>query len=269
MKPIFYDTHAHLDFPEFEGEIEQLIARAEAAGIARIMTIGTTIESSRKATEIAARFPNVFAVVGWHPSYATSAPQEITTELRALAVQPKVLAIGETGLDFSRLPSSNGGSSEEDHRYRERQKEVFQAQLSLAAELRLNVVIHQRSAFEEVMEQLGPFAGRLRAVFHCFVGTPEEQKRVEALGCLVSFTGIVTFKNAEAVRLSVRATPLEGFMLETDCPFLAPVPFRGKRCEPAYVANIAEFIAREKECSLEELSRHTCQTADNFFRRAP
>jgi TatD DNase family protein len=266
MKPSFYDTHAHLDFPEFEKEVPAIVARAQEAGITKIVTIGTTLEKSRRAIALAEQFPNVFAAIGWHPSHVTEAPQEIVSDLRTLAQHPKVVAIGEAGLDYSRLPSASGGSAEDDAQYKERQKRCFREQLELAAELGLNVIVHQRDSFRDAVEQIAPFSGKLRAVFHCFVGTPAEQKEIAELGFMVSFTGIVTFKNAATVRETLNGTGLGGFMLETDCPFLAPVPYRGKRCEPAYVANIAEFVAREKNCTLEELSRVTCATAESFFR---
>ena len=265
--PVFYDTHAHLDFPDFASEIPQVIERAESAGIHRIITIGTTLESSRRAIELSEKFENVYAAVGWHPSDVTSAPARIPDELRALASHRKNVAIGETGLDFSRLPSGKGGTEADDQHYKARQTELFRQQLELARDLGLNVIIHQRESFRETLEILRPFTPQTSAVFHCFVGTPEDQQQVAALNCLVSFTGIVTFKNAATVRESVRATPLGSFMLETDCPFLAPVPFRGKRCEPAYTRHTAEFVAKEKNCTLEDLSTHTCTTARTFFRK--
>jgi TatD DNase family protein len=267
MKPTFYDTHAHLDFPEFNGEVPAIVARAQEAGIEKIVTIGTTLEKSRRAVELADQFPGVYAAIGWHPSYVTEAPAEVASELRKLAAHPKVVAIGEAGLDYSRLPSASGGSPADDASYKERQKRCFREQLELASEFGLNVIVHQRDSFRDTIEVIAPFAAKLRAVFHCFVGTPAEQKEVAALGFLVSFTGIVTFKNAATVRETLAATPFDGFMLETDCPFLAPVPHRGKRCEPAYVSLIAEFVAREKRCTLEELSRTTCATAEAFFHK--
>jgi TatD DNase family protein len=263
--PVFFDTHAHLDFPDFEKDVPEVVARAESAGISRILTIGTTLEASRKAVELSERFPQVYAAVGWHPSYVTSAPAEIPSELRELASHPKVVAIGEAGLDYSRLPGSSEGIGGDDAKYKERQAALFRQQLALAAALKLNVIVHQRESFADTLKILKEFIPHVRAVFHCFVGTPEEAKAVADLNSLVSFTGIVTFKNAAVVRETVRSLPLTGFMLETDCPFLAPVPYRGKRCEPAYVADIANFIAREKGCALEELSSVTCRTARAFF----
>jgi TatD DNase family protein len=267
MKPIFHDTHAHLDFPDFEKDLAEVVQRAEEAGITRIITIGTTLETSCKAIALAERLANVFAAVGWHPSYVTSAPEAFPPEFRELAAHPKVVAIGECGLDYAHLPSRSGETAAADELYKTRQARLFKEQLELAAENELNVIVHQREAFADAMEILTPFASKLRAVFHCFVGAPEEMQKVVALGSLVSFTGIATFKNAATVRETIRAVPSGSFMLETDCPFLAPVPYRGKRCEPAYVREIAACVAKERNCSLEELSEVTCRNSGNFFAR--
>ena len=262
----FYDTHAHLDYPDFAGELPQLIDRARAAGITRIISIGTDLESSRRAIGLAERFDNVFAVAGWHPSYANKAPEDLRPELRDLANHPKVVALGETGLDYHRLPSgSRELTSEEDHRYQRNQLRIFQQQLEVAAELGLNCVIHQRDAMEDTFKVMERFAGRVRGVFHCFSDTPAAMQRIVQMGSVVSFTGIVTFKNAQTLRETVAATPFASFMLETDCPYLAPMPYRGKRCEPAYVKEISEVVADVRGCSLEELSAQTCATAVKFF----
>lgn len=264
----FYDTHAHLDFPDFADELPQLVERATAAGITRLVSIGTDLESSARAVALAERFESVFAVAGWHPNDAVRAPKDFRAGLRALARHPKVIGIGETGLDYYRLPSASGGTAAEDAHVKARQADVFQQQLEVAAEVGLNCVIHTRGeCFEETLRIMEPFASRVRGVFHCFVGTPEQMRRVLALNSLVSFTGIVTFKNAQTVRDSLAATPMGGFMLETDAPFLAPVPYRGKRCESAYVKDIASAVAQVKGCSLEELSAATCATAREFFPR--
>ncbi len=262
----FYDTHAHLDYPDFADELPQLVERAAAVGITRLVSIGTDLESSARAVALAERFESVFAVVGWHPNDAVHAPTDFRAELRELAKHPKVVAIGETGLDYFRLPSASGGTVEEDAHVQARQAEVFQQQLEVAAEVGLNLVIHTRGeCFEETLAMLQPFASRVRGVFHCFVGTPEQMRRVLAMNSLVSFTGIVTFKNGQTVRETLAATPLGKFMLETDAPFLAPVPYRGKRCESAYVNEIAAAVAAVTGCSLEELSAATCATAREFF----
>jgi len=265
--PVFYDTHAPLDYPDFAEELPQVLARAEAAGIANVISIGTDFESSRQAIALAEQFPNVLAAVGWHPSNVTEAPEDIRSPLRELARHPRVAAIGETGLDYHRLPSTSPGSgASEDVRYKARQAELFRQHLEIAADLGLNCVIHQRDSLEDSLAQFQPFAARVRGVFHCFANDAATMRRVLALGSLVSFTGILTFKNGQNLRDTLAATPLDGFMLETDCPYLAPVPYRGKRCEPAYVKEISETAARVKGCSLEELSRATCATAEVFFR---
>lgn len=262
----FYDTHAHLTWNDFANDLPAVIERAAAANISRIVTIGTTVETSAAALGIADRFPNVFAAVGIHPGDAMEAPADFIAHLRKFASHPKVVAIGEIGLDFYRLPSKSGGSPDEDAKIKSRQAEVFAAQLDLAAELGLNVVIHTRDSLAETLAQFRPYAGRVRAVFHCFVDDSAAMREVIELGSLVSFTGICTFKNAQIVRDTIAATPLDKLMLETDSPFLAPVPFRGKRCEPAYVAHTAQAVAEIKKISLAELSHATCATARSFFK---
>jgi TatD DNase family protein len=263
---IFYDTHAHLDYPDYAKDLTDVIARAQAAGITRIISIGTDLESSARAIKLAERFAAVFAAVGWHPSNAHEAPDDIREPLRKLVKHPKVVAIGETGLDYHRLPGGKpGGTTEDDARYKQRQAQIFQQQLEVAIEAGLNCVIHQRDSFDDTFAQLKPFAGKVRGVFHCFGESTDRMRRVLEIGSLVSFTGIVTFKNGQNVRDTVAATPPGRFMLETDCPYLAPVPYRGKRCEPAYVKEISETVAQVKGCSLEELSAATCKTAAEFF----
>ena len=265
---LFYDTHAHLDFPDFQSDLPDVIERAMAAGIAKIISIGTDLESSGRAIELAGRFPCVYAAVGWHPSHVTAAPGDVRPALRELAKHPKVVAIGETGLDYHHLPGTrDGGTSADDESYKRRQAVLFEQHLEVAAEAGLNCVIHQRDALEDTLARLTPFANRVRGVFHCFANDAAAMQRIVALNSLVSFTGIVTFKNGENVRRTLAATPLDKLMLETDCPYLAPVPYRGKRCEPAYVKEISEVIAQVKGGSLEELSEATCQTAEGFFTR--
>jgi TatD DNase family protein len=178
-----------------------------------------------------------------------------------------VVALGETGLDYHRLPSrSPEKGPQDDQRYKARQAALFQQHLEIAAQTGLNCVIHQRDCFDETIEQLRPFASTVRGVFHCFAGDSGQMRRVLELGSLVSFTGILTFKNGENIRQTMAETPLDRFMLETDCPFLAPVPYRGKRCEPAYVKEICETAVQVKKCTREELSAATCATAKAFFR---
>ena len=269
--PAFYDTHAHLDYPDFAADFPQLLERAQAAGITRMISIGTNLESSQRAIKLAEQYENVFAVAGWHPNDALEAPEDIRPVLRELVKHPKVVAIGETGLDYYRLPSKSGGSVDDDASLKKKQAQIFQQQLEVAAETGLNCVIHQRdvanetASFEAIMEQMQPFAGKVRGVFHCFAGSPDAMRRVLEMGSIVSFTGILTFKNGQNVRDTLAATPMGKFMFETDCPFLAPLPYRGKRNEPAYVKEISEMAAQVKNCSLEELSQATCATAHEFF----
>ena len=282
------ETHAHLDYPEFAADFDKVLRRATEAGVTRILTIGTSIESSRRAIELAEKYPNIFAVVGVHPTSAEPiANDDVTTPLRELAKNPRVVAIGETGLDYHSLPSvltakdkkvqvfANAlqGETEEqidasieDGAYKSRQTVLFEQQLDLAVELGLNLVIHQRDAWRDTLEIMKPYAGKVRGVFHCFGGTREQAEEVLALGHLVSFTGIVTFKNGASVREIAAQIPLDKFMVETDCPYLAPVPFRGKRSEPAHTRIVAESIAAARGLRLEEVAEATTQTATEFFR---
>jgi TatD DNase family protein len=281
------ETHAHLDYPDFAPDLDDVLRRASEAGVTRIITIGTSIESSRRAVDLAEKYPNIFAVIGVHPSYAEEAEEDVVTPLRELARNPRVVAIGETGLDYHRLPSAEVAkekqvqvfakalqtSTEEqieagihDGAYKSKQASLFEQQLDLAVELGLNVVIHQRDAWDDTLEILRPYSGKVRGVFHCFGGTLEQAQEVVDLGHLVSFTGIVTFKNGTAVRDVAAQLPLFKFMVETDCPYLAPVPFRGKRCEPAHTRIVAETIAAARGIALEEVAEMTTQTAEEFFR---
>lgn len=262
----FYDTHAHLDYPDFQRDFAEVLQRARQAEIVKMICIGTNFESSRRAIALAEAHDQIFAVVGWHPSDALATPGDLRGTLRELARHPKVVAIGETGLDYYRMPSAKGGTAEDDVNYKRKQTGLFEQQLEIAAELGLNCVIHQRGeTLDDTLEIMQPFAGKTRGVFHCFSNSLEALQRIRAINSIVSFTGIVTFKNGQNVREAVAATPLGEFMLETDCPFLAPIPYRGKRCEPAHVKEIAEAVAQVKNCSLDELSRDTCKTAHDFF----
>jgi TatD DNase family protein len=266
----FYDTHAHLDFPDFTPDLPQVIERARAAGITRIFSVGTDLRSSRRAIEIAETFPCVQAVVGWHPGHAAEAPDDIRASLRELGLHPKVVALGETGLDYHRPPAGRSPEEAADllTRHKRKQAELFRQHLEVAAELGLNCVIHQRDSLEDTLAQLQPFADRVRGVFHCFAGDAPTMQRILAMNSMVSFTGIATFKNAQNVRDTLSATPMGKFMLETDSPYLAPVPYRGKRCEPAYVKELSETAAAVKKCSIEELSAATCAAAADFFHPA-
>jgi TatD DNase family protein len=280
------DTHAHLDYPDFAADFEDVLARATEAGVTRILTIGTSLASSRRAIELAEKHSNVFAVVGVHPTNAEEAPDDVIAPLRELAKSPRVAAIGETGLDYHNLPSLRVARERKtqvidalqadtddeieggirDGALKSKQASLFQQQLELAVELRLNVVIHQRDAWDATLAVMREYGRQVSGVFHCFGGTKEQAEEVIALGHLVSFTGIVTFKNGAAVREVAAALSLGEFMVETDCPYLAPAPFRGKRCEPAHTRLIAESIAAARGVSLEDIARATTETAEEFFR---
>ena len=262
---IFYDTHAHLDYDDYKPDFAEVLNRAEAAGITKIISIATDLASSRRALALAEQHEMVYAAVGWHPGNAHEAPADIRAELRELARHPKAVAIGECGLDYYRLPSSQGGSAADDENHKRKQAEILRQQLEIAVETGLNCVIHQRSSFDDLFAQIQPFAQHTRGVFHCFGESVERLQKILDIGWLVSYTGIVTFKNGQNIRDAVAATPMGKFMLETDCPYLAPVPHRGKRCEPAFVKEISETIAQVKNLPLDALSVTTCQTAHEFF----
>jgi TatD DNase family protein len=280
------ETHAHLDYPDFAPDFEHVLHRATEAGVTRIITIGTSVESSRRAIDLAEKYPKVFAVIGVHPTYAAKAGDNAIAALRELAKSPRVVAIGEIGLDYHYLPSIEAAKRKdvqvfnalqstteeqieagiEDGAYKAKQAELFEQLLDLAVELRMNVVIHQRDAWDDTLDILREYGRQISGVFHCFGGTLEQANEVFSLGHFVSFTGIVTFKNGKQVREVAAQVPIDQFMVETDCPYLAPVPFRGKRAEPAHTRLVAEEIARARNVSLEEIAGATTATAQEFFR---
>ncbi|MEY2574357.1 MAG: TatD DNase family protein [Verrucomicrobiota bacterium] len=282
------ETHAHLDYPDFAPDFDEVLGRATDAGVTRIVTIGTSIESSQRAVALAEKYPNVFAVIGVHPTYVEESGEDVITPLRELAQNRRVVALGETGLDYHSLPSLELAKERKDTQllvkalqtsteqqleaeihdgaYKSKQASLFEQQLDLAVELGLNVVIHQRDAWQDTLDIMRPYAGKVRGVFHCFGGSLEQATEVLAQDHLVSFTGIVTFKNGANVREVATQVPLWKFMVETDCPYLAPVPFRGKRCEPAHTRIVAETIAAARGISLDDVAQATTETAEKFFR---
>jgi TatD DNase family protein len=279
------DTHAHLDYPELSQDLQGILARCEAAGVEKIIAVGTSIESSRRVIALAEQFEPIYAAVGVHPNNAVEAPDDIRSELRFLARHPKVAAIGETGLDYYRLPSrrqdspaadvvqalgaQETGSTEDDTLDAlviQRQSSLFEQHLQVAADYGLNVIVHQRECWDEAVAAMESAKGKVRAVFHCFTGTLAQAQSVLDENHLVSFTGIVTFKNAEAIRGTAKSLPPGSFMVETDCPYLAPVPHRGERCEPSCVRHTAEFLATLRKVKLETLAEETTNAALKFFR---
>lgn len=262
------DTHCHLDFKDFDSDRNVVIESALEAGVQRIINIGTTPLSSQAGLDLGETHEPLFATVGIHPCYVDEFnDQEMAValdQIRELADHPLNLAIGECGLDYHHLPE--GASQEELNVWKERQKHCFRSQLDLAAEKALNVVVHQRKSWDDCIEILAAYTGKLKTVFHCFGEAPERAKQLLEMGHYVSFTGIATFKNAKDLHETIRVVPAGSYMVETDAPYLSPVPFRGKRCEPARVVHTAERIAELRETSVEDVISQTHQCAMNFFR---
>jgi TatD DNase family protein len=274
------DTHAHLDFPELAGDLEAVLVRAAGNGVNQIISISTDLESTGRVLALAARYPHVYATAGIHPNYVQIDQPDFLAELRRQASRPEVVAIGEIGLDYHYLPgrkekedivrsalgAASLGSIEveiQDEALKAAQAAAFEGQLELAEELDKAVIIHQRDAWDDTLAILRRHA--VHAVFHCFSGNVAQAREVLDLGHLVSFTGIVTFRNAAEVKRTAAEIPLDKFMVETDAPFLAPAPFRGKRCEPAFVRHTAEAIAQARGISLDRLAEQTTATAGAFF----
>lgn len=247
------DTHCHLDFPEFEQDRQEVIRRARDSGIGYIVNIGSSITGSRKSVELAEEYDFIYAAAGLHPHEADAFDAAAQVALESLAAGKKVVAIGETGLDYYRNYSAA-----------ESQKKLFRYSVGLARKLDKPLVIHSRQAQDDTLGILKEEAVR-RAVVHCFSGDAAFLNECLALGFLISFTCNITYKKAQALRETVRATPLERMMLETDAPFLSPEAFRGRRNEPAYVLKLAEEVARIKEIDLDQVCRITTENAKRFF----
>jgi len=246
------DTHCHLTFEPLAGVIE----RSRAAGVTGWITVGTSLEDSRRVIELAGLYEGMYATVGIHPHDAKSADAAALDELKRLGHGEKVVAVGETGLDFH-----YNFSKQPDQRH------IFEAHLDIARKLSLPVIVHSRNAFEETMEILGRSGGGLRGVvFHCFSGSAEEAKLVLERGYYISFTGVVTFKNAEKTREAARFVPLDRLMVETDCPYMSPEPVRSQKPnEPALMVHTARFLASLKGMNMEDFAQATTQTAVTFF----
>lgn len=262
------DTHCHLDFPPFEPDCDAVIQRAIQAGITHFINIGSTLESSNASLELAQKYPQIYASVGVHPHDADSFDVQAENKLRELAQKNKVVAIGETGLDYYRNLSSQ-----------ENQKQAFMKQINLAKDLKLPLVIHSRQAEDEVMQILKA-ALPLRAVVHCFSGDADFLKNCLECGFFISFTCNITYgfgykeakprlsasKKAQGLRDMVALTPLNRLMLETDAPYLSPEGFRGKRNEPLQIKLLAEEVSRIKGVSFSEIADRTTQNAKEFFK---
>lgn len=249
---LLVDTHCHLDWRAFDDDREAMIQRAVEAGVTRMVTIGVDVESSRRAVDLAERHASVYAAVGVHPNDANDFDAETLNAIRDLAAHPKVVAIGEIGLDNYWKKVEPGI-----------QARAFETQLDLAAELGKPVIIHNREATAEVMTILERHAAR--GVWHSFSASLDIARRAFELGFIIGFSGPVTFKKSNALREVVRMIPPERFVIETDAPFLTPEPNRGRRNEPAAVRHIAERIARERGETLERLAEQTTANAECLF----
>ncbi len=252
---MFVDTHSHIHDPRFDDDREVVIDRARKAGVDVMITVGTDLETSRAAIALAERHSFIYATVGVHPHDVKNLTSEILAELRVLAQHPRVVAYGEIGLDYYY-----------EHSPRDIQREQFKAQLSIARELNLPIVVHTRDAQEDTLAILKEEWNDRSGVFHCFTGDPTYAIEALHLGFMVSFSGIVTFPKATELREAVRVVPLDQLLIETDCPYLAPVPHRGKRNEPSYLPAVAEIIANEKSpTSLDEVARISSDNAKRLF----
>jgi len=247
------DSHCHLDFPDFSTELDAVISRARAAGVGRIVTISTRVKRHAQVLAIAEKVPEVFCSVGTHPHYAHEEPDVDAQKLAGLAKHPKIVAIGEAGLDYFRNNSP-----------REAQAASFREHIAAARETGLPLVIHSRDCDVDMMQILREESGKgaFPAVLHCFTGGRDLAFAAIDLGHFVSFTGILTFKNSDALREIAAALPADRIMVETDAPYLAPLPYRGKRNEPAYVVETAKVLADARGVSADEIAR---QTTENFF----
>lgn len=248
------DTHAHLQWPAFDKDREEVIERAFATGLSAIVNVGYDLNASRQAVQIANNHKNIYVVVGIHPHNAKTMTASVLDSLRELAQNTKVVAIGEIGLDYHRDLSP-----------RARQKEAFEQQILLAKELDLPIVVHDREAHNDVLEVIRSFGKDVNGVLHCFSGDLDMAKKVIELDYSISIAGPVTFPNARILHQLVQHVPDESIVLETDCPFLTPQSRRGERNEPMYVLETAKRVAELKGMQLDELDKLTSQNSKRMF----
>jgi TatD DNase family protein len=252
--PVFIDTHAHLDFPEFSSDRDAVLGAAHAAGVAGIINVGASIRTSQEGVALAQRCPRVWAAVGVHPHDADREGESARAHIEPLCREEKVVAVGEIGLDYYKNFSQSAN-----------QRALFREMLSLSKAQGLPVVLHSRQAQEDTLaicREFMPF----EAVVHCFSGDQDFLEQCLGLGFHVSFTANITYKKAAALRALVAAAPLDRIMLETDCPYLSPEGRRGRRNEPSLVVEVARCVARERRISLEEVAAATTANARRFFR---
>ncbi len=247
------DSHAHLDFEPFDADRETVILRARAVGVVAVVNVGTDLESSRDSVALAEKYDFIYAAVGIHPHDAKTLTPAVREELRALARHPKVVAVGEIGLDYYRDLSP-----------RPVQRQAFADLLTLAAELDLPVIIHCRDAWEDTLAILRGWTGR--GVLHSYSGGPEHLEEVLAMGFSIGLSGPITYAQAPRLQAVAAAVPLDRLLVETDCPYLTPEPYRGRRNEPAYVWYVAGAVARVRGVTAEGIARATTENAARFFR---
>lgn len=249
----YIDSHAHYDDEAFDSDRDELLARIHEGGVKYIINMGCNIERSRFSVRYANKFPFIYAAVGIHPEDVDKVPDDYLLQLREWAADPKVVAIGEIGLDYH----YEGYNAE-------LQKKIFEEQLDLAEELKLPVVIHSRDAAEDTLNILRK-RGTVNGVVHCFSGSAETAKQMLELGLHISFTGVLTFKNARKALAALKAVPPDRLLLETDCPYMAPEPNRGKRCDSSMIVHIIDKIAAEKGVPPEDVARQTMENTVNLF----
>jgi len=263
---MFTDTHAHLSWPDFADDLPSVLERARTAGVHRIVSIATDLASARETLALADRHDGIHVAVGLHPGEIPNVSLEQMPEIAKFAGHPKVVAIGETGLDYYRLPSHPSANT-----IKQQQRDLFWAHLGLSKERRLPVVIHSREADADMLEIVAAHAEALPkewrpwGVMHCFPGDAKMAFACIEAGLLISFTGILTFKNSGTLRDVAAKIPLDSVLLETDAPYLTPAPHRGQRNEPSYIPLIAEALAQIKGISIEEISQVTESNAARLF----
>ncbi|MFX3624217.1 MAG: TatD family hydrolase [Ectobacillus sp.] len=252
---MLFDTHAHLNAEQFEEDLDEVIERAKEAGVSHIVVVGFDGVTIPKAMELAETYSFIYAAVGWHPVDAIDMTDEHLQWLEELAAHPKVVALGEMGLDYYWDKSP-----------KDVQKEVFRKQIRLAKKVKLPIIIHNREATQDIVDILREEeASEVGGIMHCFSGSVETAKQCIDMNFLISLGGPVTFKNAKKPKEVAAEIPMDKLLIETDCPYLAPHPFRGKRNEPGYVKLVAEEIAAQKGISYEEVARITAENAKRLF----
>src|SRR3954468_8747820 len=252
---MLFDTHAHLNDDQYNEDLEEVITRAQSEGVTNMVVVGFDRKTIQRAMELAENYEFIFACVGWHPVDAIDMTEEDLVWIEELTAHPKVVAIGEMGLDYHWDKSP-----------KDIQKEVFRKQIRLAKKVKLPIVIHNREATADIVDILKEEgAEEVGGIMHCFSGSPEVAKECIKMNFYISLGGPVTFKNAKKPKEVAAEVPLDKLLIETDCPYLAPHPYRGKRNEPAYVKLVAEQIAELKGISLADVAKKTTENAKKIF----